>query len=180
MGSGKYALAHLKRDFQAMVERGAESKAIGEALLKQTAKLFDLWHQVRDEGLRWRCFQRLIAPVRKKVKEQVEHGVVCKAVKTRGTCRELRRLEASLWTFTRVRGVEPTNNRAERALRRAVLWRRKSFGTQSAAGSRFVERILTVVTSLRQQGRNVLDYLTAACTSTTYGKASICLIPDTS
>ncbi len=89
-------------------------------------------------------------------------------------------LEAALWTFVRVRGVEPTNNDAERALRRAVLWRRKSFGTQSEVGSRFVERILTVVTTLRQQGRNVLEYLTAACSSVTHTNDSICLLPDTS
>jgi transposase len=171
--------AHLKRDFQAMVERGAESKEIGEALLKQTEKLFDLWHQARDAELGWRCFQRLIAPVRERVKEQLARGVVCKSVKTRETCRELRRLEASLWTFARVRRVEPTNNRAERALRRAVLWRRKSFGTQSAAGSRFVERILTVVTSLRQQGRD-LQYLTAVCASALGESGSVCLLPDSS
>jgi hypothetical protein len=74
-------------------------------------------------------------------------------------------VEEALWAFVRMKGVEPTNNAAERALRRAVLWRKKSFGTQSVVGSRFVERILTVVTTLRQQGRGVLDYLTAACAS---------------
>jgi hypothetical protein len=53
-------------------------------------------------------------------------------------------------------------------LRRAVMWRRKSFGTQSESGSRFVERILTAITSLRQQGRDVLEYLTAVC------RAAVC------
>jgi transposase len=80
----------------------------------------------------------------------------------------------------RVSGVEPTNNAAERALRRAVLWRRTSFGTQSVAGSRFVERILTVVTTLRQQGRDVMAYLTAACASLRGESGSICLLPDSS
>jgi uncharacterized protein (DUF3084 family) len=87
---------------------------------------------------------------------------------------------SALWTFVRVRGVEPTNNAAERALRRAVLWRRKSFGTQSKAGSRFVERILSVVATLRQQGRNVMEYLTAACASAQGESGSICLLPDSS
>ena len=72
-------------------------------------------------------------------------------------------MERSLWTFLRVAGVEPTNNTAERALRRAVLWRRKSFGTRSAEGSRFVGRVLTTVESLRQQGRDVLEYLARVC-----------------
>jgi transposase len=73
--------------------------------------------------------------------------------------------------------VEPTNNAAERALRRAVLWRRRSFGTQSAAGSRFAQRLLTVVTTLRQQERDVLDYLTAACTAALCGVSPPSLLP---
>jgi transposase len=79
-----------------------------------------------------------------------------------------------------LQGIEPTNNNAERPLRRAVLWLRTSFGTQSESGSRFVERILTVVITLRQQGRDVLDYLTAVCASVTHKSASICLAPDSS
>jgi transposase len=172
--------AHLKRDFQAISERGGESQEIGEALLAETKEVFRLWHQVTDGALSRRKFQRLIAPVEHRVKELLDAGSDCRSSKTRGTCRQLRTVEEALWTFVRVEGVEPTNNEAERALRRAVLWRRKSFGTQSEAGSRFVERILTVVTTLQQQGRHVLDYLTGACASMTLNDASICLLPDTS
>ena len=172
--------AHLKRDFQAISERSGESQEIGEALLAQTKEVFRLWHQLRDGGLRRRKFQRLIAVVRQRVKELLDEGSDCRSSKTKGTCRQIRTLEAALWTFVRVGGVEPTNNFAERALRRAVLWRRKSFGTQSEAGSRFVERILSVVTTLRQQGRDVLEYLTAACASAQGESGSICLLPDSS
>ena len=70
-------------------------------------------------------------------------------------------MEEGLWNFARFPGVEPTNNAAERALRHAVIWRRISGGTDSEAGSRFVERMLTVVATCRQQGRNVLEYLTS-------------------
>jgi transposase len=163
--------AHLKRDFQAISERSGESREIGEALLVQTKEVFRLWHQLRDGGLSRHKFQRLIAVVRPRVKELLDKGSECRSSKTRGTCRRIRTLEAALWTFARMRGVEPTNNFAERALRRAVLWRRKSFGTQSEAGSRFVERILSVVATLRQQGRDVMEYLTAACASA-HGKAA--------
>ena len=85
-----------------------------------------------------------------------------------------------MWAFVRAEGVEPTNNAAERALRRAVLWRKKSFGTQSAEGSRFVERILTAVTTLRQQGRDVLAYLTDACRAALGDKVLRGLVPDSS
>jgi len=92
-------------------------------------------------------------------------------------CRELLKEERALWTFVRVDGVEPTNNLAERCVRPAVLWRKRSFGTQSAAGSVFVERMLTTVTTLRLQGRPVLDYLTAACEAALQGRAAPSLLP---
>ena len=89
-----------------------------------------------------------------------------------GRCREILKLEGALFTFVRVTGVEPTNNIAERAIRPAVLWRKGSFGTDSEQGSRFVERILTVVTTLRLQQRNVLDYVTSACVAHRHGRCN--------
>jgi transposase len=103
------------------------------------------------------------------VGDLLRQGAQLSNEKTGRTCANILKLEVALWTFVWVEGVEPTNNEAERALRRAVLWRRRSFRTQSAAGSRFVERILTVVTTLRQQKRDVLDYLTEACAAANRG-----------
>ena len=159
--------AHLKRDFQAIAERTGDSQAIGESLLEQSKELFKLWRRVRDGPIEKAEFQSSIEPIQKRIKELLLEGTTSTHSKTRNTCRNILKLEYALWTFTRIEGVEPTNNRAERALRRAVLWRRRSFGTQSETGSRFVERILTVVTTLRQQGRSVLDYLNKACAAET-------------
>ena len=100
--------------------------------------------------------------MRRSFREELEAGAQCACPKTAATCRELLKVEAALWTFVRVEGIEPTNNAAERALRHAVQWRKTSYGTESAAGSHFVENILTVVVTCRQQDRNVLDYLTRA------------------
>jgi transposase len=154
--------AHLSRDFQALVERGGESAVAGRALLKQAGRLFKLWHKVRDDGLSRERLAARMRPVRRKVKELLEAGARSEHKKTRRTCANILAVERSLWTFVRVAGVEPTNNAAERALRRAVLWRRKSFRTQSAEGSRF-GRVLTAVQTLRQQGRDVLEYLARVC-----------------
>ena len=82
-----------------------------------------------------------------------------------------------MWAFARVKGVEPTNNAVERALRHAVIWRRISGGTDSVDGSRFVERMLTVVATCRQQGRNVLDYLTTCFEADCRGQALPSLLP---
>ncbi len=155
--------AHLVRDFQAMVERGGESAAVGEGLQRYSTQLFALWHRVREGDLSRDGLEAAIEPVRLGVREALETGRRSEQAKTRRACGNILKLERSLWQFVRVGGVEPTNNAAERALRRAVLWRRTSYGTESEAGSRFVERILTAVTTLRQQGRDVLDYLTQLC-----------------
>jgi transposase len=155
--------AHLKRDFQAMADRGGESAQVGEGLLKEVEEAFKLWHQLRDGKISRKELQLEIEPVEQRVKGLLKRGSCCEHKKTRHTCERIVKLRRSLWRFAEVEGIEPTNNSAERALRRAVLWRRKSFGTQSDRGSRFVERILTVMMSLRQQGRDVLEYLTAMC-----------------
>lgn len=141
--------------------------------------MFRLWHRVRDGQLPHADLEAALSPVRRRIKELLEYGSRSTHPKTGRTCQLILKVEPSLWTFARVEGVEPTNNDAERALRRAVLWRKKSFGTQSETGSRFVERILTAVTSLRQQGRDVLEYLTAACASTGQsGGSSVRLLPE--
>jgi transposase len=173
--------AHLKRDFQAIEQRGGESASVGQQLLEQVRKTFRLWHQLRNEEINRSAFRRKMKPIQQRVKELLYAGTESGHHKTRHTCANILQLESALWTFVRVEGVEPTNNNAERPLRRAVLWRRKSFGTQSESGSRFVERILTVVTSLRQQGRNVLGYLSTACSSGGQGScSSLCLLPASS
>lgn len=151
--------AHLKRDFQAMVDRNNAGSAVGEDLLLLTGVLFEWWHRLRDGALSRRTFRRYIAGLREDVVIALEQGRACGCAKTAATCRELLAVEESLWTFVRVEGVEPTNNHIERMLRLAVLWRKKSFGSQSASGCRFVERLLTVVQTRRLQGRPVLDYL---------------------
>lgn len=74
--------------------------------------------------------------------------------------------------------MEPTNNHIERLLRRAVLWRKRSFGCQSAAGCQFVERILTVVQTRRMQEENVLEYLHDAVVARRTGLPCPLLVPE--
>lgn len=170
--------AHLKRDFQAFVDRGGESAHLGEALLKQVKTMFELWRQLREGILSRTEFQEHMAPIREQVGTLLRDGTALSHDKTRRTCQNILKWESALWTFVYAEGVEPTNNSAERPLRRAVLWRRRSFGTQSEAGSLFVERVLTTVTTLRQQKRDVLDYLTEACAATIRGDSPLSLLPS--
>lgn len=171
--------AHLKRDFQAFVDRKGESAVIGQLLLAQVETFFGLWHQVRDGTLSRPEFQQAMQPIRREVGGLLQIGTLLKASKTRNTCRNILKLATALWTFVDQEGIEPTNNAAERALRRAVIWRRRSFGSQSDAGSRFVERIQTAVITLRQQQRDVLDFLTQACQAALSGTDPPSLLPAT-
>lgn len=169
--------SHLKRDFQAFVERGGESKAIGDELVELTKQLFELWHKVKVGTLCRIEFQIAVIPIQERVGELLRTGAILSVAQTRRTCLNLLKLEVSLWTFVWIEGVEPTNNAAEQAVRRGVIWRKSSFGTQSADGSRFVERILTAVATLRKQKRNVLDYLTQACRAAIAGTLPPSLLP---
>jgi transposase len=155
----QWCWAHLRRDFQAMIDRGNQGRATGQALLDQSNRLFHLYHQVREGTLSRAKFRAAIEPVRRAVRRALRRGLLCGCGKTAGTCQELLAHEGRLWTFVSVRGVEPTNNEAERSGRRAVLWRKTSGGTDSPQGSRFVERVLTVIDTCRKQGKNALEYL---------------------
>ncbi len=169
--------AHLLRDFEAMRGRGGRSEEIGEALLAQTHQMFTWWHRVRAGTLKRSTFRSYMSPIRREVERLLEAGSTCGVPKTAGTCRDILKRREALWTFVQVDGVEPTNNTAERSIRPGVLWRKGSFGTQSAAGSRFVESMMTVVSTLKQQQRNVLEYLTEACDAALRGDAAPSLLP---
>ncbi len=170
--------AHLLRDFAAFVERGGASARLGRALLIAAEEMFGLWYRVRDGTLSRAEFQREMRPLQARIGRLLRMGTRREQAKTRHACANILKREAALWTFVAVENVAPTNNAAERALRRAVLWRRRSFGTQSAEGSQFVARLLTVVTTLRPQERDVLDYLTDACAAHNTSAAPPSLLPQ--
>jgi hypothetical protein len=178
--------AHLKRDFTAMADRAGVSQETGEALLRRQRRLFRWWHRVRDGTLTRAQFTRQVAHLRRGIQATlaeaaalpIEPDEQSPLAKTVRTCRRLLKVEPALWTFVHTVGVEPTNNAAEQALRPAVIWRKTSFGAQSQSGSQFVARLLTVSTSLKAQGRNILDFLTQACWAARAGTEPPSLIPQ--
>lgn len=177
--------AHLTREFIKISERSGVSRQLGRDLLATQKKLFRLWHRVRDGTLIWSKFQALVSPFREKLKSLLSLGAEYEIgsrektplAKTVRTCRQLLKVEPALWLFVSVEGLEPTNNASERAIRPAVLWRKNSFGSQSEEGSLFVSRMLTVVTSLRSQNRNVLAFLTESIRASRQGNLSPSLLP---
>jgi transposase len=154
--------SHLARDLKGMVERGGLGGSLATLMVAEVEKMFDGWAQVRAGRLKRADFQQLMKPVRAKVEHLLETAAAHAESKTAGMSSEILKLRLALWTFVDEEGVEPTNNAAERAIRPAVLWRKGSFGTDSVAGSRFAERVLTAVATIRLRGGNVLGYLTSA------------------
>ncbi len=170
--------AHPRRDFRATIDRRDGGSALREDLLLHADILLGQWKRVRDGTLTRRGFrQSYLGWARAEVRALLGRGAGCGRAATAGVCRELLAVEPALYTFARVGAVEPTNNAAERALRHAVCGRKTSFGTDSEAGSRFVERVLTVVATCRQQGRDVLGFLVDAVQGTRIGKAPPSLVP---
>jgi transposase len=151
--------AHLKRDFQKLVDRGGPSARLGQKLQRLTERVFVEWHLFRGGGGDRQALQaRLDAPARA-LERLLQAGRRCACARAATFCGNVLELLPAVWRFAVADGVEPTNNHAERVLRRGVLWRKNAFGSQSEGGCRFVERMLTVVQTRRLQGRSVLTYL---------------------
>lgn len=175
----QWCWAHLKRDFQALVDSGhAQAKRLGYDLRCATRRLFEHWGHYRDGTISRTALVRRMGPVRRRVEQLLLRGSKSGNRLFQGMCRELYEHRVRLWTFLRAEDVEPTNNSSERALRHAVIWRKLSFGTQSAAGSRFVETMLTVIETCRQQRRNVFEYLTQAVYAHRSGQTPPSLITE--
>jgi transposase len=151
--------AHLKRDFQKLVDRGGPAARLGKKLQRIAERVFEEWHLFRGGTFGRRALQNHLDGEARELERLLQAGRRCADAKAAAFCANVLALLPAVWRFVVTDGIEPTNNHAERVLRRGVLWRKNAFGSQSAAGCRFVERLLTVVQTRRLQGRSVLSYL---------------------
>ena len=171
--------AHLIRDFQSWVDRKGSSAWVGEALLVQVEKMFEWWAKLNAQQLTREQFQEQMEPVREEILRLLKVARDGEDKKPAGMAKAMLKLEHGLFTFVDEEGVEPTNNASERALRPGVIQKKLTFGTESEKGSRFVERMLTVTTTLRQQNRDVLGFLISAHEAQIKGALADSLLPAT-
>ena len=163
VGRLQWCWAHLTRDFQALIDSAdPQATRLGHDLMRPTRELFRQWSRCRDGTITRAEIKRVLTPVRQVVDALLLRGALSGNERLVGMCRELYAHRDWLWAFLDHDGVEPTNNASERSLRHAVIWRKLSFGTQSERGSRFVETMLSVIETCRQQKRNVFTFVTAA------------------
>lgn len=155
--------AHLLRKFISFSERDGPAGAFGRELRDYVGVIFANWRELKDGKLSRPEFRERMAPVREHVELALQRAVAAGLQEVSGSCQDILDHREALWTFVRKPGVEPTNNHAEQALRPFVLWRKRSFGTQSERGNVFATRLMTVVETARKQNKHVLDFLTACC-----------------
>ena len=174
----QFCWAHLIRDILRISQRSGSDQKIGENLLAHSKWMFRLWYSVRDGTLSRQAFQLAMKFTQKSIESLLAEGTKSTNKKTRGTCTQILKQKEALWTFIYTEGLEPTNNVAERTLRAYVLWRKMSFGSQSERGNRFIERMMTIRASCRQQNRNVSHFIKEALCAY-YGKgAAPSLLPQ--
>jgi transposase len=168
--------AHLRRDFQSMIDRAAGGEAVGGKLLHFSGFIFDWWRRHEAGAVARPTLRSYVAGLKPVVRSLLESGAACPCPWTAKVCRRLLEGFAHLWTFAAAAGVPPHNNAAERALRHGVIWRKTSHGTDGEPGSRYVERMLTVVATCRQRGRDVLGFLTECLRARLDGTATPSLL----
>jgi transposase len=169
--------AHLLRNFLGLEERGGQARSLGIAGQRIVKDVFREWYRFREGEITRRALRRRLNPIRRRLERLLRRHVSNPIPAARKMAKDLLEYGEALWTFARVEGVGPTNNAAERAVRKGVLWRKGSFGSQSADGSRFAERMLTVSESLRAQRRSILAFVERAIRSSLQGAASPALMP---
>jgi transposase len=150
-------LAHLIRTARSLAERQqAELAACGAWALAELQRLCHM-ATAPPTGGEWRAWYARLCKLIDQYHDRHDDA-------GRFARRLLREMD-SLWVFLAQRGVEPTNNRAERALRFGVLWRKRSLGTASDKGNRWVERILSLKETCRLRARSTYTVLVEAVTS---------------
>jgi transposase len=157
--------AHLLRKFVAFSERDGTAGSIGRELLECTALVFEYWHGFKDGLLTRQELQFWLRPVQRDIERLLERGEKTDIERFSGACVDILAHRGALWTFVTHEGVQPTNNHAELELRDFVLWRRRSFGSQSERGERFAERMMTAVRTARKQGKDVLNFMVGSITA---------------
>ncbi len=174
----QWCWAHLKRDIQKLIDSSDNQvKRLGHDLMREHRLLFEQWHRHKSGEITWQVFQQLATPIRSQFNSYLLRGSCSGNRKLKGFCDELLPRKEHLWTFLEVEGIEPTNNTAERAIRPAVIYRKLSFGTQSATGSRYLERILTVSETCRLQNRNTYQFLIESMKAKFAGLSAPSLLP---
>jgi transposase len=156
--------AHILRVFKALVDEGDQVAVVGSKLLQAGRLVIRAFNRWRDQRIRRGRFDRVVGICRRTIENLLSRNMELPGLRTLAHAFIL--TSSSVWLFTTdvgvSLGIEPTNNLAERDLRRFVLWKKRSFFSQSRRGDRFMERAMTIVCSCRKQGRDLHEFVVKA------------------
>jgi transposase len=158
----QYCLAHLIRDFRKYGERKGIDGEIGRDLEKELRGACKAHRNYREGVISLKSRDHRLRHSRKRLENHLIDGLASGSDDLGSFCENILDRFEKLWTFSKFSDVEPTNNLAERDLRKVVLWRKKSYGTRSDRGQRFVERISTVCGTLKRTSQNIFEFLKKA------------------
>lgn len=162
VGARQLCWSHLRRDFKKISERSGDSGRIGDAILLHSRRMFMYGHRFKQKKLTRKKLQKGTWSTQIEILRLLKKGISCGHRKTERTCQRILEYQEFLFTFIHKKKIEPTNNHSERLLRRFVIWRKTSFGTQSESGSRFMERVMSVSATCQLQKRNILGFISTA------------------
>ena len=167
----QYCLAHLIRECRKYSERDGPDGKIGNALEKELIQVCRNHREFREGLISKQARNGRFRHQKKRLENYLLDGFIEGSKEIASFCDRLLDSFSHLWVFSNFTDVEPTNNLAERDLRRIVLWRKKSYGTRSDRGQRYVERIGSVVQTLKKAGANILEFIQRAVSDFYQGKS---------
>jgi transposase len=187
-GELQFCWAHFKRNVLGALDlaKTTDAERFCRDALALHARLFRLWYRFRgDPAARGGPLTRAqlidkVLPLQKKFFALGERHLDSANKDVRNLATALFVHHEKFFVFVHHEGVEPTNNRAERALRAAVQWRKIMFGNRSEDGEVAVARLLTVTRTCQMQQVNALAYLTAAIRAHRRRQAVASLLPKCS
>ena len=162
LGRRQICWSHLRRDFKAHAEGLAAEREFGLAGLELSERVFWAWevfqntHDRRELKRTVRVLQRHYKPI---MRHYASKNPAPQILLPDGA-QPPEALAGALDIRQTHKGVEPTNNHAERSLRGAVIYRKLSLGSQSELGERRIERLLSASITCRLQRRSLFAYLT--------------------
>lgn len=170
--------AHLKRDFQKLIDRENGAEGTGRWALSEIEKMFGFWHSYLDGKLAKEKLEQEFQSLKARFMRLLKLGQETKDPKANTFCGNIIKAWSSLWNFVkRPEMLKPTNNRAEQTIRPSVIQRLLSLGSQSIRGLRYTERMLTVAVTLRKQGRGILSFIRNALIAFRTDTKFPCLLP---
>ena len=177
-GPRQYCLAHLIRNFHFFAERKEYDGEVGAKIENELRKACGIHAQMKAGIINKQQYAMRVRHSQKRLEDFLTDGHANCSDDLASLCNRLLDEFEHLWTFSRIEGMEPTNNMAERDLRKVVLWRKKSYGTRSQRGQQFVQTITSVVETLKKNGRNVLEFLTEAVLAFYHRQAAPYIAPN--